>query len=277
MSLQGKTAFVTGAASKRGMGRAIALRLAGEGADVIIADKFAAPRSKFPGDENWGGLDEEVREIERLGRKAMAIVMDINNSRDVDGAYERIKNQFGKLDILVHCAAIRGPVGLPLVDHTEEHWRSVMDVNVIGSFLVCRGAARMMIEQGKGGKIVVFASGAGTHGVPGSSAYCASKYATIGLIKTLALELGKYNINVNGINPGAIITNLRDETFDRIAREKGVPWEEVQQEDYKKISANIPLGRLGDVKEIADAVYFLASDLSTYITGETLGVNGGMY
>ncbi len=277
MSLQGKTAFVTGAASKRGMGRAIALRLASEGADVIIADKFAAPKSKFPGDETWGGLDEEVGEIQKLGRKGMAVVMDINNGKDVDDAYARIKKEFGKLDIFVHCAAVRGLVGVPLVDHTEEVWRTVMDVNVIGSFLVCRGAAKMMIEQGQGGKIVVFASGAGTHGVPGSSAYCASKYATVGLIKTLALELGKYNINVNGINPGAIITNLRDDTFDRMAKDQGRTWSEVQQEDYKKISANIPLGRLGDVKEIADMVNFLVSDQSTYITGETIGVNGGMY
>ena len=207
----------------------------------------------------------------------MCIRDSINSGKEVDDAYDKIKKEFGKLDIFVHCAAIRGPVGLPLVDHTEEHWRTVMDVNVIGSFLVCRGAAKMMIDQGQGGKIVVFASGAGTHGVPGSSAYCASKYATVGLIKTLALELGKYKINVNGINPGAIITNLRDDTFDKIAREQGVSWEEIQQSDYKKISANIPLGRLGDVREIADMVHFLVSDQSTYITGETIGVNGGMY
>ena len=277
MSLQGKTAFVTGAASKRGMGRAIALRMAQEGANVAIADKFAAPQSKFPGDANWGGMEEEVREIEKLGCKGMYFVMDINNSQDVDDAYAKILKDWGKLDILVHCAAIRGLVGVPLVDHTEEVWRACMDVNVIGSFLVCRGAAKAMIERGEGGRIVVFASGAATHGVPGSSAYCASKYATVGLIKTLALELGQYKINVNGINPGAIITNLRDETFDRMAKEQGKTWEEIQQGDYKKISGNIPLGRLGDVKEIADMVNFLVSEQSTYITGETIGVNGGMY
>jgi NAD(P)-dependent dehydrogenase (short-subunit alcohol dehydrogenase family) len=276
MSLSGKAALVTGAASKRGMGHAIALRLAREGADVAVADKFPAPPSLFPGDEGWGGLDAEVEEIGALGRNGLAIVMDVNSSRDVDATFAKIREKFGRLDILVHCAAVRGPVGLPLVENTEEQWRSVMDVNVIGSFLVCRGAARAMIDRGEGGRIVVFASMAGTHGAPGSSAYCASKYATIGLVKTLALELGRYQINVNAINPGAIITNLRDETFARMAKEQGVSLEEARQADYKKMGAMIPLGRLGSVAEIADMVYFLVSDQSTYITGETIGVNGGL-
>ncbi len=206
----------------------------------------------------------------------MAAVVDVNSGKDVDSTLKKILGKLGRLDILVHCAAVRGPVGLPLVDHTEEQWRTVMDVNVIGSFLVCRAAAKAMIERGEGGRIVVFASQAGTHGVPGSSAYCASKYATIGLVKTLALELGKYRINVNAINPGAIITNLRDETFSRMAKEQGVTWEEAQQADYKKMGANIPLGRLGSVEEIADMAYFLVSDQSKYITGETIGVTGGL-
>jgi NAD(P)-dependent dehydrogenase (short-subunit alcohol dehydrogenase family) len=276
MGLEGKAALVTGAASKRGMGHAIALRLAREGADVAVADKYPAPKSMFPGDAGWRGLDAEVEEIKALGREGLAAVMDINSSQDVDSTFKKILGKFGRLDILVHCAAVRGPVGLPLVDHTEEHWRTVMDVNVIGSFLVCKAAARAMIERGEGGRIVVLASQAGTHGVPGSSAYCASKYATIGLVKTLALELGKYHINVNAINPGAIITNLRDETFARMAKEQGVTWEEAQQADYKKMGANIPLGRLGSVEEIADAALFLVSDPSAYITGETIGVGGGL-
>ncbi|MCJ7605794.1 MAG: SDR family oxidoreductase [Dehalococcoidales bacterium] len=274
MSLEGKVALVTGAASKRGMGRAIALRLAREGADVVVADKFTAPKSMFPGDEDWGGLDAEVEEIKALGRNGMAVVMDINSGQEVDDTYAKILDKFGKIDILVHCAAVRGPVGLPLVDHTEEHWRKVMDVNVIGSFLVCKGAAKAMIDRGEGGRIVVFASMAGTHGVIGSSAYCASKHATIGLVKTLALELGQYKINVNAINPGVIITNLRDEAFDKMAKEQGVSWEEAQQADYKKMSAMIPLGRMGTVEDIAKMTHFLVSDQSVYISGEMIGVNG---
>jgi NAD(P)-dependent dehydrogenase (short-subunit alcohol dehydrogenase family) len=276
MSLSGKVALVTGAASKRGMGHAIALRLAREGADVAVADKFPAPKSLFPGDAGWGGLDAEVEEIEALGRNGLSIVMDVNSSRDVDATLARIMDKFGRLDILVHCAAVRGPVGLPLVEHSEEQWRTVMDVNVNGTFLVCRAAAKAMIDRGEGGRIVVFASMAGTHGVVGSSAYCASKYATIGLVKSLALELGQYRVNVNAINPGAIITNLRDDAFAKMAEEQGVSWEEARQADYKKMGAMIPLGRLGTVAEIADMAYFLVSDQSTYITGETIGVNGGL-
>jgi 3-oxoacyl-[acyl-carrier protein] reductase len=276
MGLEGKVALVTGAASKRGMGHAIALRLAREGADVAVADKYPAPKSLFPGDAGWRGLDAEVEEIEALDRRGLAAVMDVNSSQGVDATYAKVLEKFGRLDILVHCAAVRGPVGLPLVEHTEEHWRTVMDVNVIGSFLVCKAAAKEMIKQGQGGRIVVFASMAGTHGVVGSSAYCASKYATIGLVKTLALELGQYKINVNAVNPGAIITNLRDEAFAKMAKEQGISWEEAQQADYKKMGANIPLGRLGSVEEIADMAYFLVSDQSTYISGETIGVTGGL-
>ncbi len=276
MTLEGKVALVTGAASKRGMGRAVALRLAREGADVIVADKFAAPKSLFPGDENWGGLDEEVKEIEAAGRKGMAAVLDINDARNVDETYEKIFKTFGKLDILVHAAAIRGPVGTPLVDHTEQDWRSVMDVNVIGSFLMCKGAAKHMIARGEGGKIVVFCSMGGTHGINGSSAYCSSKWATIGLVKTLALELGPHHINVNGINPGAIITNLRDETFQKRAESQGVSWEQAQQADYKMVGQMIPWGRMGNVDEVADLVYFLCSPASDYITAETIGITGGM-
>jgi 3-oxoacyl-[acyl-carrier protein] reductase len=275
-NLDGKVAFVTGTASKRGMGHAIALRLAREGADVVVADKFAAPKSMFPGDEGWKGLDAEVDEIKALGRQALAITMDISQSKDVDAAIANTLNKFGKLDILVHCAAVRGPVGTPLVDHTDKDWRDCLEVNVMGTFFISKAVAKEMIAKGKGGKILIFASMAGTHGVKGSSAYCASKYATIGLVKSLALELAPYQINVNAINPGAIITNLRDAAFDKMAKAQGTSWEEAQQKDYKMMGAMIPWGRLGNVEEIADLAYFLVSPQSTYITAETIGVTGGL-
>lgn len=275
-SLEGKVAIITGAASKRGMGHAIAIKLAGEGADVVVTDKFAAPRSLFPGDENWGGLNSEVAEIGALGRKALAITADISKSDDVDAIVNKTLNKFGKIDILVHCAAIRGPVGMMAVDLPEEQWRNIFDVNATGAFLISKAVARHMIERGEGGKILHLASMAGTHGVVGSIAYSASKYAVIGLVKTLALELGPHKINVNAINPGAIITNLRDETFARIAKEQGISWDEARENDYRKMSASIPMGRLGTVEEIADLALFLVSDASRYITAETIGLTGGL-
>jgi NAD(P)-dependent dehydrogenase (short-subunit alcohol dehydrogenase family) len=275
-TLEGKIAMVTGTASKRGMGHAIALRLAREGADIVVMDKFAAPKSMFPGDEGWRGLEEEVEEIKAIGRKALAITMDISRSQDVDAAVKQTLEKFGKIDILVHCAAVRGPVGTPLVDHTEKDWRDCLEINVLGTFLISKAVAKAMIARSKGGKMVIFASMAGTHGVKGSSAYCSSKYATIGLVKSLALELGPHHINVNAINPGAIITNLRDAAFEKMAREQGVSWEEARQKDYRMMEANIPWGRLGNVEEIADLACFLASDQSDYITAETIGITGGL-
>jgi 3-oxoacyl-[acyl-carrier protein] reductase len=273
--LEGKVAIVTGAASKRGMGHAIALRLAGEGADVVITDKLAAPRSLFPGDEGWGGLEAEMAEIEALGREGLAVTADISQSNDIDMIMTKTLKKFRKVDILVHCAAIRGPVGKPAVELSEDDWRTILDVNTTGAFLISRAVAKSMIARGEGGRIVLIASMAGTHGVPGSVAYCVSKYGVIGLVKTLAIELGPHKINVNAINPGAIITNLRDESFEKMGQAQGISWDEARQKDYDKISANIPLGRLGTPEEVADLAYFLVSGLSTYITGETIGIGGG--
>lgn len=275
--LKGKTAFITGTGAKRGMGHAIALRMAKEGADVVVADKFAAPKSMFPGDENWRGLDEEVEEIKAMGRQSMACVMDIAKAQDVDSAVAKTIEKFGKIDILIHCAAIRGPVGTPLVDHTEKDWVDCMTVNVVGTFLLSKAVAKHMIARNQGGKILIFASQAGLHGVKGSSAYCASKYATIGLVKSLALELAPFQINVNAINPGAIITNLRDEAFGKMAEKQGKSWEEVQQGDYKMVAGMIPMGRMGSVEDIANLSVWLVSSESNYITAETIGVSGGMY
>ncbi len=275
-SLNGKVALVTGAASKRGMGHAVALKLAKEGADVIVADKFAAPKSMFPGDEEWGGLNDIVKEVEALGRKGMALTLDINVSKEIDAAMDKILKKFGKLDIMVHAAAIRGPVGVSIVDLEEKDIRSIIDIDLVGSFLICKAAAKIMVAGGKGGKIVIFCSMAGTHGVAGSGAYSAAKWGTIGLTKSLALELAKYQINVNGINPGMIVTNLRDETFQKQAQAQGISWEEAQQKDYANIKKLIPWGRMGKAEEAGDLVYFLCSDLAAYITGEVIALGGGV-
>lgn len=275
--LDGKVVFITGAASKRGMGHAIALKLAKEGADVVVTDKFAAPKSLFPGDENWKGLADEIAEIKALGRKALSFEIDITKSSDVETAVNKTLEQLGKIDILVHCAGVRGPVGTPMVDHTEKDWRDCLDVNVIGTFLISKAIAKHMIARGQGGKIVIIASQAGTHGVKGSSAYVSSKYAAIGIVKTLALELGQYKINVNAINPGAIITNLRDGAFEKMAQKDGVSFDAAREKDYKMVSNMIPLGRMGTAEDIADLALYLSSAQSDYITGEAIAITGGMY
>ncbi len=276
-NLNGKAALVTGAASKRGMGRAIAVRLAKEGADVAVLDKYAAPKSIWPGDEGWGGLNAVVEEIKAQGRKGLALVADVSKGFEVDEAVKKTMDKFGKIDILVHAGGIRGAMTTKIVDLTEEEWRNSLDINLTGSFLIARAVAKNMIPNGEGRKIVLFGSKAATQGYAGSVGYCASKHGVLGLGRTLALELAPYKINVNIINPGGFDTNLRDQAIIKRAKEQGIPLEKAVEEESRKVGPgnNVPLGRLGKPEEIADLVYFLVSDQSAYITGKTIDIDGG--
>lgn len=275
-SLEGKVALVTGAASKRGMGHAVALRLAREGADVAIADKYAAPRSLFAGDEGWGGLDEVVTEIESLGRKTLATVADISNSQAVDEMVAKTLGKFGQIDVLVNSVGILGTMDTSFTEFAEEDWRGILDVNLTGTFLISRAVAKSMVSQGKGGKIVLIASVAANRGLPGNVAYCASKWGIVGLMKTLALELAAHSINVNVINPGSIVTNIRDADFAKMGEELGISFDEAREQDFQKFLPNIPMGRFGTTDEIADLALFLASEQSSYITGEAINISGGI-
>ena len=274
-SLNGKVAMVTGAASKRGMGHAIAVRLAGEGADVVVLDKFAAPESIWPGDEGWGGLDAVVKEVKVRGREALAVVADVTNTKAVDEAVAKAIKKFGKIDILVHCGGIRGSMTTPIVDLSEEEWRAIIDINLTGSFLISKAVAKTMIPNGEGKKIVLIGSKAATQGYAGSSGYCASKHGVLGLGRTLAAELAQYKINVNIINPGGFDTNLRDQEIIKRAKAQGISVEKAVEEERKKPGIRVPLGRLGKPEEIADLVFFLVSDQSAYITGKTIDIDGG--
>ncbi len=274
-ALSGKVAFVTGAAAKRGMGRAVAVRMAMEGADVMVTDKFAAPKSAWAGDENWKGLEDVVKEIEGLGCKAMSAVAGVENSAEVDAAVKAALEKFGRIDILINCAGTRGPVGVNIVDGDEKDWRLLFDVNALGTMIVSKAVAKDMIRRNEGGKIVHIASAAGKLPVPGSAAYAASKWAVIGIVQALAMELAPYKINVNAINPGFFATNLRDDDATLRSRGKGITVEEFRKDEYKMLSDMVPLKRMGRVEDIADAVYFLVSEQSQYITGVSLNVTGG--
>lgn len=274
MELIGKKALVTGAAAKRGMGRAIALRLAEEGADVAVLDRDPAPRSLFKGDEGWRGLEEVVEEIRQRGRRGMAIVADVSSFPDMERSVRTMVETLGAIDILVHCAAIRGRPNVNVVEGDVEEWKSIFDVNLLGSFIVSKCAAKYMIEKGAG-KIVLFASLAGRMGVKGSAAYAASKWGVIGLVQSLALELAPYKINVNAVCPGMIITNLRDGYFEEQARRTGLSIEELREKEYAELSKLIPLGRMGTVEDIANLVSFLVSEKANYITGQSINVCGG--
>lgn len=273
--LKGKVAFVTGAASKRGMGRAVALRLAKEGADVVVNDKFPAPKSAWAGDEDWKGLEEVVNEIEALGRKALAVVAGVEDAKAIDAAVKAALDKFGKIDILVNCAGIRGTVGVPIVEGEEKEWRQLFDVNTIGPFIISKAVAKDMIRRNEGGKIVHIASAAGKIGAPGSAAYAASKWAVIGLVESLALELAPHKINVNAINPGFFTTNLRDDDAVTKSKKAGISVEAFREDEYKKLITMVPLGRMGRVEDIANLIFFLVSDQSDYMTGQAINITGG--
>ncbi len=274
-SLNGKVALVTGAAARRSMGHGVALRLAGEGADVVMVDKNATPRSLFSEDKGWEGLNSVVTEVEAKGRKGLAVVADISKEQEVDAAVAKALERFGRVDMLVHCAAIRGPMTTPLVELSGGDWRIVLEVNLTGAFLISKAVARRMIARGEGGKIVLVSSLAGNRGVPGSGAYCASKWGVLGLVKTLALELAKHKINVNALNPGTFDTHLRDENYAQLAKAEGIPLNEFRERFDRQMIGRVPLGRMGTPEDVANLVLFLVSDQSSYITGQAVDICGG--
>jgi NAD(P)-dependent dehydrogenase (short-subunit alcohol dehydrogenase family) len=276
-SFQGKIAFVTGAATKRGMGRAIALRLAAAGSSVAILDKYAAPKSFFSGDEGWRGLDEEVEEIKAMGVDGMALTADIASSEECREATKQVLNRFDRIDIFVHSAAIRGPVNVPVIEFTEEDWRAQMDVNLTGTFFMAKPVVQHMVDRGGPGKMILISSVAAKIGVAGNAAYAASKWGVLGFTKSLALELAKYKINVNSICPGHINTNLRDNWIVEQAKIQGISTEEFRKKAYDQMATTVPLGRAGTAEDIADVTMFLLSRQADYMTGQGINVSGGHY
>lgn len=270
--LLGKVALVTGAGGYQGIGRAIALRLARDGADVAVNDLALSTASK---ESSWGGLTSVVDEIKALGRRSIPVVGDVSDAASVEGMFQTMLEHFGQIDILVNNAASRpGRDRALVVDLDPEAWDQVQKVNVRGSFLCCRSAARAMIKRGKGGKIILLSSTKGRHGAIKHAAYAASKFAVLGLMQSLALELAPHKINVNAICPGVVDTERLKLIAD--ALETGGDSPGVAHAKMLEQSAAVnPLGRVAQAEDIAKAAAFLASNESDYVTGEALMVSGG--
>jgi len=243
--LSDKVAVVTGAS--RGIGRCIALALAAQGAKVVASAR------------NAEALDNLVEEIKRQGGEATAVVGDVAVDTDASRLIDQAAARYGHLDILVNNAGITRD-GL-LLRMKNEDWDAVLDTNLKGAFLCIRAAAKVMSKQ-RSGRIINISSVVGEMGNAGQANYCASKAGLLGLTKSVARELARRNVTVNAITPGFIVTDMTDDMTDK-ARQA--------------MTEQIPLGRLGEVDDIASAVIFLASDQSSYITGQVLGINGGMY
>ena len=245
--LSGKVAIVTG--GNQGIGFGIAKGLASVGVTVVIANRRAAE-----GQNAAGSLKKE-------GLNAVAIPTDVSSKSSVASLVSKVVSDFGKIDILVNNAAVI--VRKPIEDFTEEEWDQIMNTNLRGLFLCCQLVGREMIKKKKG-KIINISSVLSQIVQPGRSVYAVAKAGVSHLTRALALEWGKYNINVNAIGPGLTITPLNQKYFEE------------NPEDLKNIVASIPRGREAYPQDYAGAAIFLASDASDYMTGQTLLVDGGM-
>ena len=272
--IEGRVALVTGAARRRSIGRATALRLAAEGAHVACLD-IAGPLAGFPAHPTAGPdeLAEVVASIEDRGGRALAVVADVTDPDAVRAAVERTTDTLGPISLVANVAGGTG-FGLgagPLLTVDEHEFRKVLDVNLTGTWIVCRETIRRMIDAGIAGRVVNVSSQAGKVGFPLLGAYGAAKAGVILLTRVLAKEVGPSGITVNAVCPGTVDTDLlnRDDAFVRVidATEPGGFDAWVRRE--------IPLGRMEHPDEVAAAIAFLMSDDAAYITGEAMNVSGG--
>ncbi len=255
MRLEGKVAIVTGGA--QGMGRAISLRYAAEGASVVIADR------------NLEGAETVVQEIVSGDGKAAAVSVDVGDQAQVQQMVDTAVERFGGLDILVNNAGV-GKI-IPFLETTQEDWDFIFDINCKGLLWCSQAAARQMIAQDRGGKIVNLASQAGRRGEALVLAYCASKACVINMTQSMALALAPHKINVNAIAPGIVDTPFWDEVDRQFAKLLNMEIGEPKRTFIK----SIPLGRIEQPEDVTGAAVFLASSDSDYITQQTLNVDGG--
>jgi NAD(P)-dependent dehydrogenase (short-subunit alcohol dehydrogenase family) len=269
---EGKVALVTGAARPRGIGRATALRLAAEGADVACLD-IARPYPDAPAHAvaSADDLDDLVAAIEALGRRAIGVRADISVAEEVDAAVARAEDVLGLVTVVANVAGGSGiGFGLgPLISLPEAEFRKVLDVNVVGTWLVSRACATRISAAGSGGRICNVSSQAGKRAFPLLGAYCASKSAIILLTQAMALELGSLGISVNAVCPGTVDTDLTNPDgmlAMMLGGDEGLE---------RFIEREIPLGRLQSAEEIAAAICWLLSEDAAGVTGEALNVSAG--
>ena len=244
LQLANQVAVITGGA--RGIGREIALTFAKEGADVVLFDINAEQ------------LSQTAAELRTLGRRAEGVVVDVTDGKQVDEGVAKVLDKLGRIDILINNAGITKD-GL-LIRMDDAQWDRVLDINLKGTFLCTRAAAKQMLKQRRG-RIVSIASIVGLIGNPGQANYAASKAGIIGLTKAVAKELASRGITCNAIAPGFIKTEMTDA---------------LPEEAKQRLLGAIPMGSLGEPKDVAQAALFLVSEAARYITGHVLVVDGGL-
>jgi NAD(P)-dependent dehydrogenase (short-subunit alcohol dehydrogenase family) len=246
-SLTDEVAVVTG--GRRGIGKTIALAFAEAGAHVAVCDLVA----------DDGGLQSVVEEVQKLGRRSLAIRADTSQKADVENMVQKVMDEFGRVDILVNNAGIL--IRSPLLDLPEDAWDKLMSVSLKGCYLCAQAAGRRMVEQ-RGGKIINIASQYSFKVTPGLGLYSIAKAGVVMLTRAFAQELGKHGIRVNAIAPGLVKTEFSRSTW-------------ADPEFSKQYNAAMPLGRMAETSDLVGAALFLASDASSYVTGHTILVDGG--
>lgn len=249
MQFENKSVLITGGAA--GIGRATALAFAAQGARVAVADI------------NEDGARKTAEMIEKQGGEALAIGVDVTDAQQVDAMHDWVAEQFGRLDVAFNNAGIEGSPFVRIADYEEDMFDRVMDVNVKGVWLCMRAQVRAFLKAG-GGAIVNTASVAGLVGGPNGSPYFASKHAVVGMTRAVAMEYAKKNIRVNAVCPAVIRTRMYEDSLA------------AKPEVGAVIESMHPVGRLGEVDEVATAVLFLAAESSSFVTGVSLPVDGGL-
>jgi NAD(P)-dependent dehydrogenase (short-subunit alcohol dehydrogenase family) len=254
--LASKNALITGGAS--GIGRATALLFAEEGANVCVADRQLA------------SAEETAAQVRKLGRRALAVEVDVSAPAQVEAMVSRARDELGGIDVVLAAAGVSYAgygTGAPsqyklLHEKSFEEYRRVLDINLDGVFLTCTAVAREMVKAGRGGRIIAISSGAAKIPIKGSGEYCVSKAGVWMLMKCMALELGRFGITANAIGPGVIDTPMT---------------KELQQGDrIQRMVGHVPLGRLGQPRDVANTALFLASEEGAYFTGSILHPDGGI-
>jgi NAD(P)-dependent dehydrogenase (short-subunit alcohol dehydrogenase family) len=280
MELTGKVAIVTGAYGIRSIGRAVALKLASEGADVVVTD-IDHPADRIADEEarkGWTGIDDVAAEVRALGRRSAAIPCDLSSEAQIESLIASTVTEFGRLDILVNTArAFMKRDRVAVLDMTEAEWDWIMAINARAPMTMSRHAAKQMIAEGHGGSIVHVSSMMGKRPMPGGlgAAYGASKGALNMLIKSLAHEVAPFGIRANAVSPGLTATSRVSPDEKREAVAAGVSYEEYRKKWLAERGTSVPIGRAAEPEEVANAVYFLVSDLSSYMIGQCLNVDGG--
>ena len=263
-SLDGRVALVTGAGRLRGIGRATALALADQGADVVVTGTGRDPAT-YPDDEKkigWRDIEGTAEQIRAKGRRALTWAGDVSQADAVGSLVDLIVKTFGRLDVLVNNAAYpRGNDRVPLPELDEKIWRKVLDIKLTGAFLLCKRIVPLMVQQ-KWGRVINLSSIAGKRGSPNTAAYNAANFGIQGLTQSIAQEVARHGVTCNAVCPGTIDTAR----MDVLGRGEG----------WQKQLERIPMGRAATDEEVAGLIGFLCSPAAAFITGQAINIDGGV-